>query len=376
MTDESKRFITRWDLDKTYLRTSFDSLSDLLNTALESVEDKRTVPGATAVLRELGEAGGTIHIVSGSPRQMRKRLTQKLELDRVVFRELTLKPNLSNLLRLRFGALRDQLGYKLPELLEAHARETRDAAGPALPEVLVGDDSESDAFIYSLYADLCAGKIDSSELSEVLRVGKVREHSARRCLRALQELKRADNVAVILIHLDGQSPPSLFRPYGPRVVPFFNYLQAAFVLLERGFLSARQVVAIAYDFHAHHGFTADVMARSYADLYRRGHADGSAPARLLPALGGFHSPRVTEATSVSTPSPSEASEEEAPPLSLNSALWEAVREMQQHTAPGPLLASNASKDGPPKLEPKLDYRVLAENHRGGQNRRKPGQRFR
>src|SRR5438046_1002567 len=111
------RFIARWDLDKTYLRTDFDTVRDLVRTAIERPDQKRTVPGAAPLLRELGRAGVEIHILSGSPEQLRSRLEEKLRLDGARWSSLTLKPNLENLLRLRFRALRGQLGYKLPALL-------------------------------------------------------------------------------------------------------------------------------------------------------------------------------------------------------------------------------------------------------------------
>src|SRR5690606_28388038 len=102
-------FIARWDLDKTYLRTDFDTVRDLVRTAIERPDQKRTVPGAASLLRELGRAGVETHILSGSPEQLRSRLEQKLRLDGVRWASLTLKPNLQNLLRLRFRALRGQL---------------------------------------------------------------------------------------------------------------------------------------------------------------------------------------------------------------------------------------------------------------------------
>ena len=49
--------IARWDLDKTYLRTEFDSLRDILRTALERPDEKRTNPGASTLLREMVRAG-------------------------------------------------------------------------------------------------------------------------------------------------------------------------------------------------------------------------------------------------------------------------------------------------------------------------------
>ena len=49
--------VYRWDLDKTYLRTDFDSFRELIKTAFEKPEDKRSVPGASALLRELRQGG-------------------------------------------------------------------------------------------------------------------------------------------------------------------------------------------------------------------------------------------------------------------------------------------------------------------------------
>ena len=43
------RHTFRWDLDKTYLRTEFDSLRDLAKSAIETASDKQAYPGATAV---------------------------------------------------------------------------------------------------------------------------------------------------------------------------------------------------------------------------------------------------------------------------------------------------------------------------------------
>src|SRR3954452_11944053 len=92
--------ISRWDLDKTYLRTEFDTVRDLVRTAFERADEKRTHPGAATLLREMARAGVTIHILSGSPAQMRRRLEDKLRLDGIVWDSFALKPNLQNVLRL------------------------------------------------------------------------------------------------------------------------------------------------------------------------------------------------------------------------------------------------------------------------------------
>jgi hypothetical protein len=45
--------VYRWDLDKTYLSTDFDSFKGLVRAAFEKAADKRTFPGAQVLLREL-----------------------------------------------------------------------------------------------------------------------------------------------------------------------------------------------------------------------------------------------------------------------------------------------------------------------------------
>jgi hypothetical protein len=285
-------FVARWDLDKTYLRTDFETLRDLVRTAIERPDQKRTVPGAAPLLRELCRAGVEIHILSGSPEQLRGRLEEKLRLDGARWASLTLKPNLKNLLRLRFRALRGQLGYKLPALLERRSQlaSQRDAEGELVREVLLGDDAEADAFVYSLYADVCAGKISQAELAAVMRAGKAYDDTIADALRYASKVEKGPVVERILIHLDRQSSPSDFRPYGDVVVPFYNYLQAAFVLHEDGRIPARAVLKIAQDLAFSHNFDGGALARSYVDLSRRGHVAG----RGIPELATAYAEMLTQ----------------------------------------------------------------------------------
>lgn len=271
-------FVARWDLDKTYLRTDFDTARDLIRTALERPDQKRTVPGAGALMRELGDSGVAIHILSGSPEQLRRRIVEKLELDGVRFASLTLKPNLENILRLRFRAVRGQLGYKLPALLRRRCELPMavDSEGQVVQEVLLGDDAEADAFVYSLYADVCAGEVRGERLAKLLRAGHCYDDDVADALRLASYLPNAAVVQRILIHLDRQSAPSAFEAFGPRVVPFFNYAQAAFSLHEDGRLPPRAVLRVLREMVLRHHFDGHALARSYLELARRGHADGRA----------------------------------------------------------------------------------------------------
>ncbi|MGD0676573.1 MAG: hypothetical protein ABSC94_14230 [Polyangiaceae bacterium] len=303
--------IARWDLDKTYLRTDFDTLRDMVKTAFERPDQKRTNPGASTLLREMVRAGIRVHILSGSPEQMRRRLEDKLRLDGVTWESFTLKPNLQNLLRLRFRAVRDQLGYKLPALLRARvAVEETAEAGMICRETLFGDDAEADAYVYSLYADVVGGRVGEDVLLRVLQRGRVYEDVVAEAMAAARSVTHAEAVERILIHLERQTPPDDFRTYGPRVVPFYNYLQAAFVLHEDRRLSADAVLRVAVELVTEHRFDGDSLARSYLDLARRGHLRGSEVEEILVSLEAWiahgHLPATDELKTMGARLPSMA----------------------------------------------------------------------
>jgi hypothetical protein len=261
------RYIFRWDLDKTYLHTEFDSFLDLVKTAMEKPERKRTVPGATALLREVRATGPTfVTILSGSPEPMRSALEAKLRLDGVAWDEFLLKPTLKNIFRGRFRALRDQVGYKLPALLAARLR-----APEGVPEFCFGDDAEADALVYSLYADLIAGRVDEDTLRAVLEASGTFPDVAEKTVGRARRIAREDPIKRIFIHLERGSDPEFFRRYGPRVVPVTGYFQAALVLVEDAVLAPRAAACVAASVSTDGGVTPEELGASARDLVTRGH---------------------------------------------------------------------------------------------------------
>ncbi len=331
----SEVFVARWDLDKTYLRTDFDTLRDLIRTAVERPDQKRTVPGAAALMRELGRGGVPIDILSGSPEQLRGRIIEKLRLDGVRFNSLTLKPNLQNILRLRFRAIRGQLGYKLPALLRLRCEmpQQRDERGELIREALLGDDAEADAFVYSLYADVCAGAVDAALLSRVMVIGGCYDDDIGDAVRFASYIQPGKVVKRVLIHLERQSAPGQFDRFGSRVVPFYNYLQAAFVLLEDGCLTPQAVLRVAQNMAVVHHFDGASLARSYLELARRRHVAGDAITPLLTAYEELVIKRQ---------------------IAGASELGEMVADLEQH-----------APEIPPRLDrprPHMDYEALVAEH--------------
>jgi len=177
---------------------------------------------------------------------------------------LTLKDNLKNLVHGRFRALRDQIGYKLPALLES-----RVDVPESTREVCFGDDSETDAIIYRLYADLCGGRIDADTLEEIFKAAALYPDQAERVRSALQDLPAVDPVDRILIHLDARSPLARFDGFGPRVAVTFNAFQSALVLIGDGILGEEAIDSIVHSMVDQHAYTPQRLANSVEDVIRR-----------------------------------------------------------------------------------------------------------
>ncbi len=273
------KHVFRWDLDKTYLRTEFDSLADLARNAMQNAADKQAYPGATALLRALKQDGHRICIVSGSPTQMRQVLAAKLALDGIQYDEFVLKNNLKNILRGRFRALRAQIPYKLPAMLQSRI------GAPAEHETLFGDDAEADAIIYCLYADVVAGRISISDLERVLVASRAYDDDAERILDLARRVPKQNAVKRMFIHLDRKSPPLGFRRFGPRLVPVFNYFQAAMVLYQDKVLSARQVIFVALEMLDSKQYELGHLATSVQDVIRRGRVTREAALQLTAEAG-------------------------------------------------------------------------------------------
>jgi hypothetical protein len=273
------RLVYRWDLDKTYLRTEFDTVKDLLRTAFETASDKRTVPGAAALLREIrGTDPYGIYIVSGSPTQLRKVLEAKLRLDGVRWDGFVLKPQLTNILRGRFRFVKDQVGYKLAALLETRIEMPTDTR-----EYMFGDDAEADAFIYSMFSDLSTGRVDPAILTPVLESAGVYPDVIPQIVRLAGRLPRGGGAERVFIHLDRVSLPNAFDDFGKRVFPFYNYFQPALLLFSDGVVDPLSVLRVAAELVIHHGFTSDALVASYRDVATRGFLGG----RVARVLGRF-----------------------------------------------------------------------------------------
>jgi hypothetical protein len=264
--------IYRWDLDKTYLKSEFDSLRGLIRVPFEKPQDKVAVPGVAPLIRSLREVAVDaqrpvrIYFMSASPPQIAKAIKQKLAMDGIEYDGIVFKNQLQHLMRGKFRNLREHVGFKLTELLKSRQHMPAESR-----EVLFGDDWESDPIIYSLYADVLAGGIATDNLDGILGPIGV----DRRLVALAKELAAAvvpaDVVQRIFINIERRTPPKDFRAFGPRLVPSFNYFQTAACLFEEGHLTLPAVAAVAESLIGGSGYSPARLANSLADVVRRGH---------------------------------------------------------------------------------------------------------
>lgn len=270
----------RWDLDKTYLKTEFETFRGMLRAAREKAEEKQAYPGARELLSALSKsADHRLGIVSGSPKFMAEVLGKKLDIDGVRFDQMVLKPQMESMVKLRLRALREQVGYKLPVLFEG-----RRDLGQELPETLVGDDVEMDAFVYSLYADLLAGRVPWEDALEVFDKARLYSDTVEHIRELVEQIEPKDRVKRILVHLDKRTAPGHFGVFGSRVVPFHNYFQAAAVLLADGRISLDTCVQVARALVHKYGFAEAALIGSLQDIVLRGGPDLNTARQLACAL--------------------------------------------------------------------------------------------
>jgi hypothetical protein len=266
------RIVCRWDLDKTYLKSEFETFRELVRIPFEKAEDKVAAPGVAALIRALRDTATRherpirVYFISASPPQIGRAIRQKLALDGVEYDGIVFKDQLHRIMRGKFRHLREQVGYKLTELLKARRNDPSDAR-----EYLFGDDWESDPLIYSLYADVLAGRVPPADLRDILERIRVDRPLVEEAVQLAETGEHSDAVSRIFINLEKRTPPASFHSYGPRLVPTFNYLQTAACLYQDGALDRGGVAAVVRSLFEDSAYSAERLVNSLADVERRGH---------------------------------------------------------------------------------------------------------
>lgn len=193
-TDYTGWIITS-DIDQTFLDTKIESRSGLMQTLFEMPPEKRPLPGMAELMRQVAKAGMPLHFLSASPHFFRRSFNSLFELHHIPVTGLRLKYlqgvfeearrkifetafHINDYLQAGIGgavdrsakflissvqSLFDQVGYKLETLLDNRLMQPTGAR-----EVLMGDNTESDHFIFTLYQVLLTGRLRDDQLVDYL----------------------------------------------------------------------------------------------------------------------------------------------------------------------------------------------------------------
>ncbi len=273
-----------WDIDKTYLDTQFETLRGLFRTAFEKAFQKRNVPGTATLIRAL-EATKTasknlpIYFISASPPQMASKIFQKMQIDRISPWGVYFKDNLKNFRPRKFGRLKHHVGFKVQALLEL-----RKQLSEKNRLILFGDDSESDAVIYSLFSDICCRRISVREILSLLEALHVQPEQRQKILRLQREIPESDPVEKIYINLVADTDPDYYGKFGRRVLATFTTFQAALDLFQDNRIDQTSLLTVAQDLLKNYGFTPEELAKSFEDLHKRGFLKSPTQNQVLPIL--------------------------------------------------------------------------------------------
>ncbi|MCC2677466.1 MAG: hypothetical protein K0R29_42 [Pseudobdellovibrio sp.] len=261
-----------WDLDKTYLDTTIDSIRGLFYTVFEKAFTKKNVPGTPDLIRSLSryrkkhfnEDDFPLFFVSASPPQMESKVYEKFVLDEIQPIGMFYKDNLRNLAPKKLLFLRKQIGYKVQSLLQLRTKLSKN-----VKMICFGDDSESDATIYNLFSDICARRHTETQLTTLLDDLSVNYAQIDEILRLQSEINIQDPVEKIYINLATDTDPEYYLKYGRRTLATYNSFQVALDLVQDQRLSLEELGFIADGLIEKYGFTGDLLVQTFEELIRR-----------------------------------------------------------------------------------------------------------
>ncbi|MCB0378170.1 MAG: hypothetical protein KDD33_06735 [Bdellovibrionales bacterium] len=280
-----------WDLDKTYLDTNWHTMKDLWNTIFEKSFQKKNVPGTSTLVscvkaswqKSRGDLAFPLFFITASPPQMEKRLREKLEIDEILPIGMFFKDNLKNIRPGRWRRLSQQTGFKVQSLLQLRSKFSGE-----ITQVLWGDDSETDATIYSLYSDICARRWTENELIQLLKYFQVGREQIDTILDLQDQCPDHDPVEKVYINLAIDTDPEYYLKFGRRIVPTYNSFQTGLDLFQDSRLQVSEVLKVAEDLIMNYGFSADELQSSLDDLVRRRILAQETLERILPSLQENH----------------------------------------------------------------------------------------
>ena len=233
------------DIDKTYLETQFESISQMVRIAFQDAKEKVTVKGAAAILKSLRWPDPTqpgysrpVHFVSSSPPQLRKVLQEKLALDGLEWTSDTFKDQAYNIRKGRMDLLRQHILYKSLALLNIINQAPRSASF-----ILIGDNAEHDAYIYLGLKLLLESKLDSESYLTYLSFAGAESDQMNELKRKVLSLPDVSISAIFIRQAPGY-PPLAPSQLTEGLWQFSNYIEAAIGMTIYGFIPLPQFARI------------------------------------------------------------------------------------------------------------------------------------
>jgi hypothetical protein len=272
-----------WDIDKTYLNTNFDTFRGLLRTAFEKAFQKINVPGTATLIKALEDSNRPkalpLYFISASPPQMEAKIYQKMLIDGVKPYGIFFKDNLKNFRPSKFRRLKQQVGFKIQALLELRLKIKK-----RVKMVVFGDDSESDAVVYSLFSDICQRRLPNPEILSVLEALHVLPEQRDRIVKLQEQIEVEDPIERIYINLVADTDPDYYRKFGRRVLATFTTFQLALDLFQEKRITSESLVMVAKDMIFNYGFTSEEIGKSLQDLDKRGFLKSETLSMVIPLL--------------------------------------------------------------------------------------------
>lgn len=278
---KNSKYVFVWDLDKTYLDSHFESFSGLIQIIFEQAVQKRNVPGTAVLVRALfkSEKHMPIYFISASPPQMQEKIKEKLDIDGITPYGFFSKDNLKNLKPSRWSWLTNHIGFKLQALMEI-----RLLLSPECEMICWGDDSESDANIYSLFSDICSHRLTDREVISLLTAFNTPSDQIDLILELRDQRENFDPLKRVFINLAIDTDPEYYRRYGRRLMAVDNSFEVALDLFQRGFIDLESVLEICEDLRSNYKFKTFRFEQSYQVLCSRKRIADVTDEILRPAL--------------------------------------------------------------------------------------------
>lgn len=254
-SDKKIRIVS--DIDKTYLETAFESWVKMARIAFEDASDKKAVRGAPQLLsslrwgdpdkamtqKERSSYPRPLHFVSSSPPQLRNVLEEKLSMDGLDWSSDTFKNQAYNIRKRQFHLLKQQVAYKSAALIQLISGEDPDATW-----YLIGDNAESDPFIYLGIKLLCEGKLSREAYGKWLSLASVESEMSQSLWSQDQDIPKGKIGGIFIRNI----PNHRFFGESPLTDPitlFDSYLDASLVFYQCGLLTASALEKIILLFH-------------------------------------------------------------------------------------------------------------------------------